>query len=597
MSEECPKGSYCPLSSSTPVKCPAGNYSATNGATRCIACSLGTFSTTIGADSSNTCLVCPANSYCPDSTRAIPCANGAFSSPGSTSASTCTPVSCAMFSSSGYACAAGSLSSRIEKEVLAASVVIPLIFLAACGGIVWYAWRASADYLPGAVLQQQDSKPPPPLPFASRVSHYLLAGSCLGAATLILTLATLGLPYVALNGPTYSAWSGYFSSLLGICGGGCVILTETPTGAISRALRASGVLVILCAVASAASTVLAAVGGKAVRLASTLPFRPSRALSLAHAVVLAWAAAGLLFIAFIPPLIIGSLDGSLEDTAILSLGKVLPVGRVIQGIALVACIAHAALLTVAGLESAAGGAPLALGASSLAPYAAWCGYAISDRAIAIGLMGGMASSSQDAEWGINPVFSQPLPRPGETRLVHFAPGPLGLSFAGRGGAWQVLESKGQAAKLCILQGDEVVSVVTGGAAEAPSSAGAPAGAQGVPVLSPPLTGPVTLLIKFSWGPAQSVERGEAAYTSACPHWQPTPQPFPPRPLSLSRALSHSPHHPPHSMHRMRGSATGFCCEESRPSEGMGDCNHGLKHSLVHLRGAARDEECCFLEGG
>jgi hypothetical protein len=196
---------------------------------------------------------------------------------------------------SGYTCSESSLDSRIEREVLAAAVSIPLFVLAASGGIAWYAWSAPPDYLPGAVLQLQNKSPPPapltPLPFASRVSLLLLAGSCLGATTLILTLAALGLPYVALKGPANSAWVGYFSTLSGTCGpqGGCITLALTLSPGEAplalRALRTSGVLIILCAVASAASTVLAAVGGKAMRLVSTLPFLPSRALSLKNAVV------------------------------------------------------------------------------------------------------------------------------------------------------------------------------------------------------------------------------------------------------------------------------------------------------------------------
>lgn len=80
----CPKGSFCPLGSSSPEACPKGKYSETTGAASCtscpagtynaqtgqtgrsdcIACPIGTYNASTGATSASACATCPAGKYC-----------------------------------------------------------------------------------------------------------------------------------------------------------------------------------------------------------------------------------------------------------------------------------------------------------------------------------------------------------------------------------------------------------------------------------------------------------------------------------------------------------------------------------------------------
>jgi hypothetical protein len=61
----CPSGSYCPLNSVYPTPCPAGTFSAVNGAasnSTCTPCAPGTFAPATGSTS---CQQCPGGHFCP----------------------------------------------------------------------------------------------------------------------------------------------------------------------------------------------------------------------------------------------------------------------------------------------------------------------------------------------------------------------------------------------------------------------------------------------------------------------------------------------------------------------------------------------------
>lgn len=87
----CPQGSYCPLSTTLPLVCPAGRYSASRGASdisTCLICNPGSFS----IPGSAFCSLCPSGVYGSNSGLTSPACSG-----------NCT-------ASSGYGCPAGSTS-------------------------------------------------------------------------------------------------------------------------------------------------------------------------------------------------------------------------------------------------------------------------------------------------------------------------------------------------------------------------------------------------------------------------------------------------------------------------------------------------------
>ena len=394
-------------------------------------------------------------------------------------------------------CAPGDLRARIRGS-LVESVGCSIVFsVLACAACVWYLFQAPPALLPGAVVTAEKRPPasPIPLPFADLASKLLLASSCAGAVAMVVMLAALCLPWAAAAQLTNEAtlslgispslsltlWMSYFSARLGVCQGGTCLTFTAPWGnrdGPPAAFRSSGVFLILAAAAVAASSLLSAVAGKCVRLICTLPFQPHRLLNLHAACVLAWAAFALSALAALAPRLVA------RDTAdLLALRGVTTPGADAASCAASLCLLHAVLATVAGYQCAAGGAPPVLGAARLARC---CG-------------GGGPSGPAAAAF----------PRPGELLEVHFEMGPIGLTLASRGAAWEVAESAFQAAARGLLPGDEVVSVAGRAVAGTAASAEEPGAIPGA--LGPHSQGPLRVILRCSAGTA---ETGREAHASA-----------------------------------------------------------------------------------
>lgn len=102
----CGAGYYCPLQGMTlQLPCPKGAYCPASS-TDATLCAAGTYNPTVGASSTSSCNVCPAGSYCPSgASEPIACATGSFCAAGA--------------SDSGSKCLAGTYSS--SKPITQAS--------------------------------------------------------------------------------------------------------------------------------------------------------------------------------------------------------------------------------------------------------------------------------------------------------------------------------------------------------------------------------------------------------------------------------------------------------------------------------------------
>ena len=86
--KECTAGSYCPPETVSPIECPTGSFCPAGAATAS-PCAAGSYNPTPGSQSLDSCLVCPAGSFCDSEGLSRPtgkCSAGYFCPEGSTSA-------------------------------------------------------------------------------------------------------------------------------------------------------------------------------------------------------------------------------------------------------------------------------------------------------------------------------------------------------------------------------------------------------------------------------------------------------------------------------------------------------------------------------